>query len=80
MKYNLSCSNFKTTYQKYKNPFHPFLSQNLHPTHTDYSQYVSFNSLSSIFDYVMIKNKSTNALIRENEKLAPGETSNYEAL
>ena len=72
MKYDLSCSNFKATYQKYKNPFHPFLNQNLHPTHPDYSQYVSLNSLPSIFDHAMIKDKSNNALIKENEKLVPG--------
>ena len=80
MRYFLSCSNFKSTYQKYKNPFHPFLKQNLHPTHTSYSKYVSFNSLPSIFDYVMIKDKSNNALIKENEKLVPGKTSKYEAM
>ena len=74
MKYSLSCSNFKTTYQKYKNPFHPFLNQNLHPTHPNYSKYVSFNSLPSIFDHAMIKDKSNNALIKENEKLVPGKT------
>ena len=80
MKYQLTSSNFKATYQKYKNPFHPFLKQNLHPTHSNYSKYASLNSLPSIFDFVMIKDRATNALLKENEKLVPGETESLSSI
>ena len=73
MKYNLTSSNFKATYQKYKNPFHPFLNQNFHPADPNYFRFMEIHNLPSIFDFVVIKDRKTKALIKENEKLLPGE-------
>ena len=59
MKYLLSSSNFKVSYQTYMNPFHPHYS----------------GAGLNIFDYAMIVDKKTNQIIKENEKLTPGESS-----
>ena len=59
MKYLLSPSNFKVYHEIYLNPLHP-----------------DFNGGGpNIFDYAMIVDRTTNRILKENEKLTPVATA-----
>ena len=59
MKYNLSSSNFKVTHVTYLNPFHPYYN----------------GGGPIIFDHAIIVDRTTGQVIKDNEKITPGNTS-----